>query len=225
MFRTRQRSNRTGITRAVAFAVMVLVGQGALAQPDSRERLLRAMAQAMKNSPAVTEYVRRYRSSDKGETQIFAETQPLAARGVLRLGADHMRRRTALLSAVLDRADVQTCAKVLHGGMTPSDTERLMAVATDEELLEMARISVAGMDRELAGSPAARSVPDRDRVQQVFESLARRFPDEYERVVIPVSAKDATDRDRCAQTRYLFHAATKLTGDDLLDFGFFLTSQ
>jgi hypothetical protein len=137
--------------------------------------------------------------------------QQLAARGVIRLKAEDLKRRAELMLDFTGRAGKKVCGGWARGTVTPEQTVHMVAQLDSAAFDGWMLLSVRSMIAEVRGKPKAFSGSDKD-ITKMFGALATAMtPAENERFSgVMGRFEKASDEDACWFGQQLYRSALAL---------------
>jgi hypothetical protein len=194
-------------------ALVILAGTRApvSAQGADMARFQRASIRALDHENA-SEVLNKAMKGKKPE-EARANGQQLAARGVVRLKAEDLRRRAELMLDFTSQAGTKVCSAWSRGTVSPEQTASMVAKLDSAAFDHWVVLSVRSMVAEVRGKPKAFNGSDKD-MTKMFGALATAMtPPENQRFhdVMSRFAK-ASNEDACWFGQQLYRAALALPG-------------
>ena len=143
--------------------------------------------------------------------------------GLPRLDDDTLIERYRLFVSAIDAVDDGPCAAgarqlILDGRLDPEIGTKVIEALDTASLSRWMEISVEGIEAEVRGSPAGRSVPDSSADALLDRILADMAPADLETIFSMSSGATVGNPQACSLFRALYHAGDGLKGTDLADF-------
>ncbi|HJR15934.1 MAG TPA: hypothetical protein VJ808_03695 [Gemmatimonadales bacterium] len=197
------------IVLVTACAILAGAWSPAFSQTADMARFHRASVRAL-NRENATEVITKAMKGKKPE-EARASGQQLAARGVVRLKADDLKRRAELMLEFTSRAGSKVCAAWSRGTLTSEQTTSMIAKLDSAAFDDWVVLSVRSMTAEVRGKPKAFNGAQKD-VTRMFEVLATVMtPDENQRFHAVMTGFDgASNQDACWFGQQLYRSALAL---------------
>jgi len=199
------------IVLLTAFAILAGTRSTVLAQTVDMARFHRASVRAL-NRENATEVITQAMKGKKPE-EARATGQQLAARGVVRLKSEDLKRRAELMLEFTSRAGTKVCGAWSRGTVTSGQTTSMVAKLDSAAFDDWMVLSVRSMTAEVRGKPKAFNGAQKD-ITRMFEALATVMtPDENQRFHAVMTGFDqSSSDDACWFGQQLYRSALALPG-------------